>query len=123
MKYLIMITHTRQIRDTWQDMSDTDRETGVRAHAALVEELTESGELIVAEALADPGQAKKVLVSDGRAVTTDGPFPEAGEHLAGIYLVDCASIGQAVEHAARIPEARFGLVEVRPVREAGGPDM
>ncbi|WP_329009399.1 YciI family protein [Micromonospora rifamycinica] len=122
MKYLIMISHDQQARDAWQDMSETEREAGVRAHTALVEDLTASGELIVAEALADPGQAKRVLVSDGRTATADGPFPGAEPYLAGIYLVECDGLARAVGQAARIPEARFGLVEVRPVRDAGRPD-
>ncbi|MEU1606185.1 YciI family protein [Micromonospora matsumotoense] len=123
MKYLIMISHNQQTRDAWQNMSDTERELGFKAHMSLVEDLSESGELIVSEALADQGQAKKVLVSDGQVTTTDGPFPEVKEYVAGIYLIECDTIEQAVGHAARIPEANFGLVEVRPVLGAGGPDM
>ncbi|WFE97835.1 YciI family protein [Micromonospora sp. WMMD987] len=122
MKYLIMISHDQQTRDAWKDMSDTEREAGVRAHAALVQDLTATGELIVAEALAAPDQAKRVLVSDGRTATADGPLPGAEPHLAGIYLVECDTLARAVGQAARIPEARFGLVEVRPVRDAGRPD-
>ncbi|MFI9639897.1 YciI family protein [Micromonospora sp. NPDC051925] len=123
MKYLIMISHDRQTRDAWQRMSDTEREMGFKAHASLVEDLAESGELVVSAALADQGQAKKVLVSAGRVATIDGPFPEFEAYVAGIYLIECDSIEQAVGHAARIPEANFGLVEVRPVLGAGGPDM
>jgi hypothetical protein len=54
-------------------------------------------------------------VRDGELMTTDGPFAEVKEYLAGIYVVDCDSIERAVEVAGRVPEAEHGLVEVRPV--------
>ena len=54
-------------------------------------------------------------------MATDRPFAEVKEHLAGFYLVDCESIDRAVEHAARIPEAGFGLVEVRPIMDLSAP--
>jgi hypothetical protein len=60
-----------------------------------------------------------VSVRDGRTVTSDGPFAEAKELLAGFFLLDCESMERAVEVAARVPEAELGLVEVRPVRELG----
>jgi hypothetical protein len=52
-------------------------------------------------------------------MTTDGPFAESKEFLAGFFLVDCASLDRAIEHASRIPEAASGLVEVRPVMSLG----
>ena len=67
------------------------------------------------EALVEPSSAKRVAVSEGRTVTSDGPFPEAKELLGGFYLIDCDSEERAVEIAARIPEAQLGLVELRPV--------
>ncbi len=78
---------------------------------------------MVSEALADPALAKQVLVRDGQTVTSDGPFAEAKEHLAGIYLVDCESIDKAVEYAARIPEAQHFPVEVRPVMDLSAFEM
>ncbi|MFI9639895.1 YciI family protein [Micromonospora sp. NPDC051925] len=123
MKYLILISHNEQAREVWQGMSDTERQLGVGAHAALVEELAAAGELIASEALADPATARRVRVDRGRTIATDGPFPEVKEYLAGFYLVKCDSIEQAVAHAARVPEARLGLVEVRPVLVADRPDV
>ena len=69
----------------------------------------------MAAGLADPAQAKRVSVRERETVTTDGPFAEAKEYLAGFLLIDCESIERAIEHAARIPEATLDLVEVRPV--------
>ncbi|WP_328347696.1 YciI family protein [Micromonospora sp. NBC_00421] len=122
MKYLILISHNAQARDLWQAMSDTERQLGVEAHTTLVDELTATGELLASEALADPATARRVRVDRGRTTATDGPFPEVKEYLAGFYLVECDSIERAVALAARVPEARLGLVEVRPVLAAGRPD-
>jgi hypothetical protein len=122
-KYLIMIYHTQQALDSWANMSAAQRAEGMRAHDALVEALAESGELVVSEALASPAQGKTVAVHEGAATVTDGPFAEVKEHLAGFYLVECDSIDQAVGHAARIPDAAFGRVEIRPVLARNGLEM
>jgi hypothetical protein len=84
---------------------------------ALRREITESGELVEGVALAGPGRMSTIRVRDGAAVSTDGPFAEAKEQLAGYLMVDCASPERAAEIAARIPDARFGRVEVHPVAE------
>ena len=123
MKYLIMIRHNPQSRELFMRLSADQRTEGLAAYARLNEELAASGELVVSEALADPALAKQVLVRDGQTVTSDGPFAEAKEHLAGIYLVDCDSIDRAVEYAARIPEAQHLPVEVRPVMDLGAFEM
>ena len=123
MKYLILISHNQQSRDAWEAYTEAQRNAGIRAHVELVENLVESGEMVVSEALADPSQAKRVLVRDGETTTTDGPFAELKEHLAGFYLVECETIDRAVEHASRIPEAAHGTVEVRPVLSRNGVEM
>ena len=56
-------------------------------------------------------------VRDGQVVTSDGPYAESKELLAGFFLLDCESLDRAVEIAARLPEAELGLIEVRPVRD------
>ena len=123
MKYLIMIFTNPATREIWESFSDAEQEEGYREHMALADDLAASGELVMSEALADPSLGKRVVVRDGRTLTTDGPYAEAKELLAGFYLVDCESIERAVEHAARIPEAPFDVVEVRPVLDLGGLEM
>jgi hypothetical protein len=123
MKYLIMVYSNPMSRKMWQEFSDAERAEGWQAHSALAQDLAASGELIVAEALADPSLGKRVSVRDGRTLTSDGPYAEVKELLAGFYLVESESLERALEHAARIPEAEFGLVEVRPVLGTGGQDM
>jgi hypothetical protein len=116
MKYLVLIYSNAGSRELWQQFSETERARGLAAYAALDEELAASGELVVSEALADPARTKRVRLDEGVALTTDGPFAEAKEHLAGIYLLDVTSEERAVEIAGKVPEAWLGLVEVRPVR-------
>jgi hypothetical protein len=119
-KYVILIWSNPTSRKLWESFSDDERAEGFQAYAALDQELAASGELIVSEALAEPSATTRVSVKDGRTITTDGPFAEAKELLAGFYLVDCESLERAVEIAARVPGmAELGLVEVRPVADLG----
>jgi hypothetical protein len=90
---------------------------------SLTDTLADSGELIVSEGLADPALAKHVSVREGRTITSDGPFAEVKEHLAGFYLVDCESMERAVELAATVPDALTGSVEVRPVLDMSTLDL
>ena len=79
--------------------------------------LRNSGHHIAAEALQPVHTATTVRVRNGRLNVTDGPFAETKEQLAGFYLIDAADLNEAIELAAKIPPARVGSVEVRPVRE------
>jgi hypothetical protein len=115
MKYLILIYTNPATREVWDALPEARREAGYRAHLAFQESLAASGELIAAEALADPATARRVTATGDRTTTADGPFAEAKELLAGFYLIECESLDRAIEHGSRVPEAAFGLVEVRPV--------
>jgi hypothetical protein len=116
-KYLILIYSNPASREIWEGFSDDQRAEGFRWYAGLGQELAASGELIVTEALADPSLTTRVSVRDGQVVTSDGPYAESKELLAGFFLLDCGSLDRAVEIAARLPEAELGLIEVRPVRD------
>lgn len=118
-----MIHSNPASRQVWDGFTDEQRAEGFKYYAGLREDLEASGELIASEALADPSTATRVTVTPTDTVTSDGPFAEVKEHLAGFFLVDCASRERAVEIAARCPEAMFGLIEVRPVLDYGGLDM
>jgi hypothetical protein len=122
-KYLILIWSNPASRAIWESFSDDQQAEGFRYYAALAEELAASGELIVSEALADPSLTTRVSVREGQTLTSDGPFAEAKELLAGFFLVDCDSAERAVEVAARVPEAELGLVEVRPILDMRGMEM
>lgn len=111
MKYVILIYRNPQSLEIFEA---AERRRGLQAYARLNEDLSASGELIVTEALAGGSLGKRVALREGRPLTTDGPFAETKEELAGFYLVECDSIDRAIEIAARIPDAQLGLVEVRP---------
>jgi len=115
-KYVILIYGNPASRAVWAGFSPEQQAEGLKIYAALNEDLRASGEMIVSQALADPADGRRVLVADGVAMATDGPFAEVKEHLAGFYLVECADMDRAVAIAGRIPEAGWGMVEVRPVR-------
>jgi hypothetical protein len=113
-KFAILIYHNPQSQEIWDRLTPEQRAEGLRAYAGLDEDLAASGEMIVSQALADASHGKRVSTSGEQVVTSDGPFAEVKEYLAGFYLLDCDSIDRVVEFAARIPEAAYGLVEVRP---------
>ena len=79
--------------------------------------LSASGHSIAAEALQSVQTATTVRVRDGRTTVTDGPFAETKEQLAGFYLIEAPDLDDAIRVAARIPAARIGSIEVRPVRQ------
>ena len=79
--------------------------------------LRESGHQIAAEALQSVHTATTVRVRNGKLSVTDGPFAETKEQLAGFYLVDARDLNEAIQLASKIPPARVGSIEVRPVRE------
>jgi hypothetical protein len=123
MKYMILIQSNPHFHERWEQLSDTEREEFGRRHYALSDELADSGELVISEALGDPSLSKRVTARDGQTMTTDGPFAEVKEHLAGFYLVDCDTEERALVIAAQVPDAVWGLVEVRPVLGRNGEDM
>jgi hypothetical protein len=114
-KYLIMIQVNPSARAMWDSFSAEEQAAGYQAHREIRDAMAASGELILSEALADVSLSKRITVKDGAVTTTDGPFAEVKEYLAGFYLVECENIDRAIEHAARLPEAELGLIEVRPV--------
>jgi hypothetical protein len=124
MKYLILIHQNRGAREQFATMPAEVQQLGLNAYQALNAGLVASGEFVSAEALADDSTSTIVSVIDGAPVTTDGPFAEAKELLAGFYLVDVESRERAVEIAGQIPEVQGGAatVEVRPVMDYSAPD-
>ncbi|MFB9683910.1 YciI family protein [Amycolatopsis plumensis] len=117
MKYVVLIYGNPASRAAWEGMTDEQRAAGLAYYQQLNDDLDASGERIVSERLAFPELTKQV------GVTTDGPFAEAKEFLAGFYLLDCESEERALEIAAKVPEASFGKVEVRPVMGLHGPEL
>ncbi len=119
-KYVLLIYSNPE---SWASLSAEQRDGMSRAHEDLTRELVEQGLLVSAAGLADPITSRTVLVRDDTTTTTDGPYAEAKEHLAGFYLVECDDIDQAIGYAARMPDAKYVAVEVRPVMDTSGLEM
>lgn len=85
--------------------------------AAFAQQLAESGRMLAAEPLHPVHAATTVRVRNGQVSLYDGPFAETKEQLAGFYLVDAADLNEAIRIASAIPPAKYGSVEVRPVRQ------
>jgi hypothetical protein len=81
--------------------------------------LRQSGKMIAGQALQSVQTATTVRVRNGRVSVTDGPFAETKEQLAGFYMIEAKDLNEAIQVATRIPPARVGSIEVRPVRELG----
>ncbi len=107
----------------FEALSQTERDELMRQADAFLKELTQSGELLGGEALADPSNGKTVRVRNGLPAVTDGPFAEAKEQLAGYYVLDCESLQRATEIVAHDPAARRWAVEVRPIMDTAGIEM
>jgi hypothetical protein len=116
-KYMLLIYDNAQTRETFLG---TQGEALMAEVDAIMKELTESGELVGGEALADPST---IRVVDGAPAITDGPYAEAKEHLGGYLIVDCETPERAAEIAMRWPSARFSPLEVRPIMDTAGAEM
>jgi hypothetical protein len=119
MKYLILIHQNRGAREQFASFPPEVQAAGMQAYYDLNAELTRTGEMVSAEALSDDSTATVLSLKGGTVVTSDGPFAESKEMLAGFYLVDVTSLDRALEIAARIPEVQAGAgdVEVRAVMD------
>ena len=107
MKYLCLVYMSERDLDAVPD----------RECMACGDALRQSGHMIAAEALQPVHTATTVRVRGGKVAVTDGPFAETKEQLAGFYLVDAQDLDEAIRIASKIPPARVGSIEVRPVRQ------
>ena len=115
MRFLVMVQSNATSLAHWETLSDQQRREFGLAHHRLTDALMESGQLVVSGGLMGPETARRVSVRDGEVRATDGPFAEVKEHLAGFYLVECADLAEAEAIAARVPDAAFNHVDVRPL--------
>ena len=116
MKYLCLIYDDEQ---QWARMPKEENDAMMGEYFAFTNETRGSGHFIAGEALQPVATATTVRVRNGRVSTTDGPFAETKEQLGGFYLIEAADLNEAIQVASRIPSARIGSVEVRPVVNFG----
>jgi hypothetical protein len=112
MQYLLLI-YTDE--SEWEQLSDEERKPMIDEYFALTDSLQESGNYVLGAPLQPTSTATSVRVRDRETLVTDGPFAETKEQLGGFYLVEANDVDEAIGFAARIPGARYGTVEVRPL--------
>jgi hypothetical protein len=112
MKYLCLVYDDERNLDA---MSNGEFEGLVAQCLAVDEELRKSGRVIASEALQPVQTATTVRVRNGKVSTVDGPFAETKEQLGGFFLIDAQDLDEAIQVAAKIPSARLGSIEVRPI--------
>jgi hypothetical protein len=114
MKYLLLIYSDE---NAW---SDEDREHCYTESLQLIHQLRSDGKYLGAAPLHPTSLATSVRVRGGKRLVTDGPFAETKEQLGGYYVIDAEDLDNAIEIAARIPPARVGTIEIRPIVELPG---
>lgn len=107
MKYLCLVYSEEKNLETMTDDECMEYDAAIRT----------SGHCLTSEALQPVRTATSVRVRNGKVSITDGPFAETKEQLAGFYLVDAKDLDEAIVLASKIPPARVGCIEVRPIRE------
>lgn len=114
MKYMLLIYMSEDA------MSESEREQCYKDSTELAHQLKTKGQYLSANPLQPVAMATSVRVREGKRLVTDGPFAETREQLGGYFLVDAQDLDAAIAVAARIPAARKGTVEIRPVIEIPG---
>jgi hypothetical protein len=112
MKYLCLIYDDEKV---FESMSKPEFEALMGEYFAFTESIRKSGHYLAGEALKPVNTATTVRMRNGRMSTTDGPFAETKEQLGGFYLIEARDLNDAIQVASKIPSARFGSIEVRPV--------
>jgi hypothetical protein len=116
MKYMLLIYDSEQ---DWLNLSEAEHQQIYGEYRQFTEQIQASGQFLAGSQLQPISTATSVRLRDGKELVTDGPFAETREQLAGYYLIEAKDLDEATAIAARIPSARFGTIEVRPVVEMG----
>ncbi|MBJ7599583.1 MAG: hypothetical protein DLM67_18760 [Candidatus Nephthysia bennettiae] len=113
MRYLALI----YTEEPTEPPTETNGRQMMAAYGDYTQMVKDRGAYLGGEALEPSGSATTVRVRDGKVSTTDGPFAETKEQLGGYYLLNCADLDEAIDLAGKIPGARSGAIEVRPILE------
>ena len=113
MKYLCLIYDEES---KWASMSQAEAQALMGDYFAFTEDIKKSGHYLAGEALQPVQTATTVRIRNGKLSTTDGPFAETKEQLGGFYMIEAKDLNDAIQVASRIPSARVGSIEVRPVQ-------
>jgi hypothetical protein len=114
MKYLCLIYSDET---QWQKLSGEETEKVMAEYREFSRGVRDSGHFVDGNRLQPTGAATTVRVRNGKLSTTDGPFAETKEQLGGYFMIDARDLNEAIQIASRIPGARYGCIEVRPIAE------
>ena len=114
MKYMLLIYHDEP---SWDSVPEAERQQIYGEYRKLRTELESKGQFVTGSQLQPISTATSVRVRDGKELVTDGPFAETHEQLGGYFLIEAKNLDEATAIAARIPSARTGTIEVRPLVE------
>lgn len=112
MKYMVLLHHDEE---AFGRFSDSEREQMLAESVRITHELHAKGQYIDAAPLHPTSTATSVRIREGKRLVTDGPFAETREQLAGYFLIDVQDLDEALAVASRLPGARIGTAEIRPV--------
>jgi hypothetical protein len=110
MQYMLLIYHNEAAR-----MGATEEAAMLQEYMAFTQDIAQKGQLKAGDRLHPTANATTVRVRSGKTLTTDGPFAETKEQLGGYYIVEAKDLDEALAIASRIPGAKHGSIEVRPV--------
>lgn len=113
MKYLCLIC----AEIVMEQMTETEAARQYSEYAAFTESIKANGHFISANRLLPPAAATTIRVRNGQVIVTDGPFAETKEQFGGYYLIEARDLNEAIQVAAKIPGARYGCVELRPIAD------
>jgi hypothetical protein len=116
MKYLCLIYSDETM---WPKLPKAETDSMMAEYMAFTESLKKSGQYLGSNRLQPTHASTTVRIRNGKLSTTDGPFAETKEQLGGYYLVEARDLNDAIQVASRIPSARAGSIEVRPIHEMG----
>jgi hypothetical protein len=114
MRYLLMICNDEK---AYEALSPEESQDNTAGYMAWAEEMGKRGVLLGGERLRPTTDATTVRVVDGDVLTSDGPFAETKEQIGGYFVAECKDLDEAIEVAAKLPGAKHGTIEVRPIWE------
>jgi hypothetical protein len=118
MKYMLLI---HDVEADWAKLSEPEVASIMAEYRALSAELRGAGVMLDGAQLQPTAAATSVQIRNGKRLVTDGPFAETREQLGGYFLIEARNLDEAISIAARVPSARFGTIEVRPLVESAAP--
>ncbi len=116
MRYILLI-YSREA--DWTGLPDKEKGEIIQQYASFTDSIRKSGHYIAGDGLEPTTTAATVRLRNGKPVSTDGPFAETREQLGGYYVIKAKDLVEAKAVAARVPGARMGAIEVRPIMEMG----